>query len=122
MACLLVMVWIAVFVMMVRAVILKDILWPQKQEDREEGGWKTNPTERQACDVMNCEPSRISASGVDVTEANGTITHGRAQHQEYSGAAISDGDMPHSHMPSIPEGLMEQSIRGKAQRLNDDPV
>lgn len=27
--------------MMVRAVILQDILWPQKQEDRDEGGWKT---------------------------------------------------------------------------------
>lgn len=27
--------------MMIRAVILKDILWPQKQEDRDEGGWKT---------------------------------------------------------------------------------
>jgi hypothetical protein len=33
--------WFFVFGMMIRAVILKDILWPQKQEDRDEGGWKT---------------------------------------------------------------------------------
>jgi tellurite resistance protein TehA-like permease len=39
--CLLVAGWFFVFGMMVRAVILKDILWPQKQEDRDEGGWKT---------------------------------------------------------------------------------
>lgn len=31
--------------MMIRAVILKDILWPQKQEDRDEGGWKTEPAD-----------------------------------------------------------------------------
>ncbi|KAF2153223.1 hypothetical protein K461DRAFT_137329 [Myriangium duriaei CBS 260.36] len=36
---LLVLTWISVFVMMIRAVHLKQILWPQKQEDREEGGW-----------------------------------------------------------------------------------
>jgi hypothetical protein len=39
--CLLVAGWFFVFGMMIRAVILKDILWPQKQEDRDEGGWKT---------------------------------------------------------------------------------
>lgn len=37
--------WLAVFVGMIRAVINKDILWPQKQEDREEGGWKEQPSE-----------------------------------------------------------------------------
>nr|POF04232.1 malic acid transport protein [Quercus suber] len=37
---LLVLAWLIIFSMMIRAVILKDILWPQKQEDRVEGGWK----------------------------------------------------------------------------------
>jgi len=36
----LVATWLFVFIMMVRAVYLKQILWPQKQEDRSEGGWK----------------------------------------------------------------------------------
>ena len=37
---LLIVVWMFVFVMMVRAIILKQILWPQKGEDKDEGGWK----------------------------------------------------------------------------------
>ncbi|KAF2748223.1 hypothetical protein M011DRAFT_400985 [Sporormia fimetaria CBS 119925] len=32
--------WVFVFVMMCRAVWLKQILWPQRQEDRDEGGWR----------------------------------------------------------------------------------
>lgn len=35
----LVILWFYVFGMMIRAVIMKQILWPQKQEDRDEGGW-----------------------------------------------------------------------------------
>jgi tellurite resistance protein TehA-like permease len=40
MTCVLICIWLTVFVCMIRAVFLKDILWPQKQEDRDEGGWK----------------------------------------------------------------------------------
>ena len=35
----LVVAWFLVFGMMIRAVVLKQILWPQMQEDRNEGGW-----------------------------------------------------------------------------------
>lgn len=31
--------WLFVFAMMCRAVYLRQILWPQMQEDRDEGGW-----------------------------------------------------------------------------------
>jgi hypothetical protein len=31
--------WFYVFFMMLRAIHLKQVLWPQKQEDRDEGGW-----------------------------------------------------------------------------------
>lgn len=37
---LLIATWIFVFVMMIRAIVLKQILWPQKGEDRDEGGFK----------------------------------------------------------------------------------
>ena len=37
---LLILVWFFVFGMMVRAVILKQILWPQKGEDKDEAGFK----------------------------------------------------------------------------------
>ena len=56
MAALLVAAWCAVFVIMIRAVMLKDILWPQKQEDREEGGWKAQTDGLVACDPRDCGP------------------------------------------------------------------
>jgi hypothetical protein len=54
MTCLLICAWISVFIMMIRAVINKDILWPQKQEDRAEGGWQIHPDEKAACDPGRC--------------------------------------------------------------------
>ena len=36
MACLLIVAWASIFFIMVRAVLLKDILWPQKQEEKKE--------------------------------------------------------------------------------------
>lgn len=50
MTCLLIMGWFVVFIAMIRAVVVKDILWPQKQEDRAEGGWRMSPEEKQVCD------------------------------------------------------------------------
>jgi tellurite resistance protein TehA-like permease len=54
MTVLLIIAWLAVFIMMIRAVIAKDILWPQKQEDREEGGWRKHSSERLVCDLRRC--------------------------------------------------------------------
>ncbi|KAF1959870.1 C4-dicarboxylate transporter/malic acid transport protein, partial [Byssothecium circinans] len=45
MTCMLIVVWAFVFGMMVRAVVLRQILWPQKQEDRTEGGWRQQSAE-----------------------------------------------------------------------------
>lgn len=65
MTILLIITWLGVFVMMIKAVINKDILWPQKQEDREDdliqgsgnnqdGGWPKYCSERLVCDVRRC--------------------------------------------------------------------
>lgn len=54
MTILLIIAWLAIFIMMIRAVINKDILWPQKQEDREEGGWRKESSERLVCDLRRC--------------------------------------------------------------------
>ncbi|KAF2843629.1 hypothetical protein M501DRAFT_994619 [Patellaria atrata CBS 101060] len=43
----LILTWFAVFFSMIRAVILKQILWPQKQEDRDEGGWDVKTVEHE---------------------------------------------------------------------------
>lgn len=40
MTCLLLLLWMFVVGTMIRAIILHEILWPQKGEDRDEGGFK----------------------------------------------------------------------------------
>jgi hypothetical protein len=39
--CILIAAWILVFGMMIRAIKLKHILWPQKGEDKDEGGFSS---------------------------------------------------------------------------------
>lgn len=38
----LVLMWLFVVYMMIRAIILRHILWPQKGEDKDEGGFEIN--------------------------------------------------------------------------------
>jgi len=55
MTVLLVALWIFVMSMMVRAIVLKQILWPEKGEDREEGGFTRPRTGEQAKDQGDAE-------------------------------------------------------------------
>ncbi|KAF2086757.1 hypothetical protein K490DRAFT_43640 [Saccharata proteae CBS 121410] len=57
----LIITWFFVFGMMLRAVILKQILWPQKQEDREEGGWKELAIHAQQRDSRR--PPQLATAG-----------------------------------------------------------
>jgi hypothetical protein len=43
----LIAMWFFVIFMNVRAVVIRQILWPEKQEDRTEGGWKQQSAEEQ---------------------------------------------------------------------------
>ncbi|CAK1360111.1 unnamed protein product [Cercospora beticola] len=71
MAILVIIAWIVVFVMMIRAVINKDILWPQKQEDKDEGGWSANGSDgRPICDVVQC-----TAVGPDQSQGAAETAH-----------------------------------------------
>jgi tellurite resistance protein TehA-like permease len=61
----LIITWLFVFSMMLRAVWLKQILWPQKQEDRDEGGWAEEVARRQSRDekrsFQNGNPNQLDA-------------------------------------------------------------
>lgn len=57
--------WLFVIVMMIRAVILKQVLWPQKQEDRDEGGWQQ---QLHAAQIRQARGSRIDPANMDVEE------------------------------------------------------
>jgi tellurite resistance protein TehA-like permease len=48
MTCLLILTYFFVFSMMIRAVILHQILWPEMGEDKTEGGWKSDHRPRSA--------------------------------------------------------------------------
>lgn len=55
------------FTMMIRAVVLKQILWPQKQEDKDEGGWLPKAKKAQRRDAKR-GLSEASPNQVDDVE------------------------------------------------------
>ncbi|KAK3078948.1 hypothetical protein LTS18_006130 [Coniosporium uncinatum] len=79
MAVALVVTWVVVFGMMVRAVWLRQILWPQKQEDRDEGGW-----DERKRSAMRLERGK----GVD----SGRFWRGRSVERSLKGGRDGGGD------------------------------
>jgi tellurite resistance protein TehA-like permease len=57
----LVLMWFFVFFMMIRAVCLRQILWPQMQEDRDEGGWGKDSRARKG-EKVSVRPSRVPST------------------------------------------------------------
>ena len=94
MTILLVIAWMAIFIMMIRAVIVKDILWPQKQEDRAEGGWKIHPEEKSVCDPRRCSSdspdnrSDDQHSGPSSSQNESDGTSDRHQDKEWNGSGF----------------------------------
>jgi tellurite resistance protein TehA-like permease len=56
MTCLLILTWFFVVFMMFRAVYLRQILWPQKGEDKDEGGFKATDIELLSTSSDSPEP------------------------------------------------------------------
>jgi tellurite resistance protein TehA-like permease len=56
MTCLLILTWLFVVFMMFRAIYLHQILWPQKGEDRNEGGFVADDVESQTTAVESPQP------------------------------------------------------------------
>ncbi|KAI7265767.1 putative C4-dicarboxylate/malic acid transporter [Hortaea werneckii] len=110
MTILLVIAWMAIFIMMIRAVIVKDILWPQKQEDRAEGGWKIHPEEKSVCDPRRCssdspdnrsdDDQNSGPSSSSQNESDGTSDDRHHQDKEWNGSGGFGGrPAGHSHQP-----------------------
>ena len=134
MTCLLILVWMAVFIMMIRAVVEKDILWPQKQEDRAEGGWQKHPEEKQACDPRRCStdppvpnnmaPPRASDGTGDGSDSKDLTTDsgfedGSAHSFEHDGDALSDHYRP-TEAQTAAERLVDKSVRGNKGGENSE--
>ncbi|KAK3724195.1 hypothetical protein LTR37_001320 [Vermiconidia calcicola] len=116
-ACLLVIAWFTVFSIMIRAVIMKDILWPQKQEDREEGGWRTNPDEKVACDTWRCDDEDVSAAAMRGQTLD-------VEHPDYEGPSEprDTRQSTETTLPAIAETLVDESVRGRGVKQDDSMV
>ena len=97
---------------------MKDILWPQKQEDRAEGGWKTLTDEKPACDTRVCEPEDASTSALP--------KHHPANARGPDAGAGLSGDQisaePASNLPVIAEKVIDEPIRSRGPKQSDDMV
>lgn len=130
MSVLLIIAWLTVFIIMIRAVYMKDILWPQKQEDREEGGWKQDPEELRACDTRTCEPGSAFATGASGIRQRGPGlgSSDQLENDEKLDLPVSNASGMIGHveeggsLPAIPERLIEESVRGRTPKVNDDMV
>jgi hypothetical protein len=93
-----VLTWVFVFTTMLRAVILKQILWPQKQEDRNEGGWQEGDERLRSEDrAREARIRRVSAireswreSGREVKTRTRLVASGRELSQDRADYAIKE--------------------------------
>ncbi|EME88457.1 uncharacterized protein MYCFIDRAFT_53683 [Pseudocercospora fijiensis CIRAD86] len=109
---IIIFIWLGVFVMMIRAVKHKDILWPQKQEDREEGGWKKTSDEAKAClDLRRCQTEQ--EEGVTGTDPTSLGT--------YATPTVGPGETP---TLKVNGSLIDQetNVRGRAEKQRNDSM
>ncbi|KAI4230928.1 MAG: hypothetical protein LQ349_005937 [Xanthoria aureola] len=66
----LVLAWFMVFGMMIRAIVKKQILWPQKGEDRDEGGF-TAPEKQPKRRLSTMSLSKITSNALASMKSNG---------------------------------------------------
>lgn len=84
----LVLMWFFVFGMMIRAVVLRQILWPQMQEDRDEGGWGRDAGARKG-EKVSTAPSRLpSASNSAMQSAMHVNQVGRGTEARHTGSPV----------------------------------
>ena len=124
MTCLLILAWMAILGMMVHAVVVKDILWPQKQEDREEGGWEKDPEEKTVCDPLDCDVVNDSEE-VTINSATTASSLGRDMVQRTSdGPAVWSGRRSISWAASsaVAEGGLHGSQSGRRLEHTDGMV
>ena len=99
MTCMLVVVWIFVMTMMIRAIVKKEILWPEKGEDRREGGFEmetrvrkqhqkdvengvSHPTEQHVDDIREGEMEEKEMSPEENEPENAPTTVDESQENE----------------------------------------
>ena len=117
--CILIVAWAGIFITMVRAVYVKDILWPQKQEDRDEGGWQSRYSDLESTETKSPDaPRRRKASSPEENRMV-AVDPERAE-ADWSEAPHEAGADPEVR-PGI-EGLVNQRVRGRPPVEGEDMV
>lgn len=125
MSCLLVVAWAAVFVIMIRAVLAKDVLWPQKQEDRDEGGWTSTMNDPTSSEPKTDDSQRLtdnaSSRGMPAIDVNGSREG--SDKTDFGKESKDDGD-DHSSDPEQPatNNLVNRPLRVSPRKEADDMV
>lgn len=105
---------------MVRAVYAKEILWPQKQEDRDEGGWQSYSNPSSVESKSRDPPRRRKASSPEqartvVVDAERTEEMDWTDHPR-------DEPVRESEVRVGAEGMIDQRIRGRPPLQTEDIV
>ncbi len=110
---------------MIRAVVVKDILWPQKQEDRDEGGWKSEKNETAPEDTAPRDRQQVLGPEFPENPFSNHYEHSVARdpgpnHPCDDGAA--EFDTTTEAEAEAHATLPDQSIRTRRQKQGDDIV
>ena len=125
MACLLVVAWAAVFIIMIRAVLAKDVLWPQKQEDRDEGGWTSTINDPTSSEPDTDDSQRLtnnaSSRGMPMIDTN--ESREGSDETDFGKESKDDGD-GHSSDPEQPatNNLVNRPLRMLPRKEAGDMV
>lgn len=70
----LIITWLCVFGMMIRAIIIKQVLWPELGEDRNEGGWRKSLIGNKGEQLEEAEAHMDASQGIFPHAEEGYIT------------------------------------------------
>lgn len=119
--CLLIVAWATIFITMIRAVYVKDILWPQKQEDRDEGGWQSTYSTPESIETKSPNSVRRRKASSPETERHTVVVDAeRTEEADWTDTAREES--PEEEIRVGVEGLINQRIRGRPPTQSEDMV
>lgn len=106
---------------MVRAVYVKDILWPQRQEDRDEGGWQSAYSPPQSTETKSTDSvRRRKASRPEAQRHTVVVDAERTEEADWTETAREENSEDEIRVGV--EGLINQRIRGRPPAQSEDMV
>ena len=106
---------------MIRAVYVKDILWPQRQEDRDEGGWQSTYSTPGSTETKSPDSVRRRKTSSPEAERH-TVVVDAERTEEADWTETAREENPEGEIRVGVEGLINQRIRGRPPAESEDMV